>query len=110
MAVMPVQNAKMNAKRKVLVTRDLDELTGGMTSLSMLCSVVGKGLLATGIFLMARKLWKHYRRWEVCPSVFLERHRHSAEMRCLLCRFKYLEVARLAAFALVDQYTCTVVT
>lgn len=62
---MPPHNPKLHAKRKVLVTRDLDELTGGMTSLSVLCSVVGKGLLATGIFMMARKFWKHYGRWKV---------------------------------------------
>lgn len=63
---MPPQHPRMNTRRKVLVTKDLDELTGGMTSLSVLCSVVGKGLLATGLYMIARKFWRHYRRWKVC--------------------------------------------
>lgn len=82
LAVMPPQHAKMNAKRKVLVTRDLEELTGGMTSLSVLCSVVGKGLLGAGLFMMARKFWRHYRRWQrVKREADVERQRRLRQAR-----------------------------
>lgn len=93
LAVMPPHHSKMGAKRRVLVTGDLDELTGGMTSLSTLCSVVSKGLLATGLFMIARKFWKHYCRWQVCaghsrrsvPACTAERPRHLIAAHACAC-------------------------
>eukprot|EP00892_Ulva_mutabilis_P010975 jgi/Ulvmu1/824/UM010_0198.1 len=63
LALMPPSSRRRGRARSVLVTRDLDELTMGMSSMSAVCHVVGRVLLGLGLTMVGRKAWKQIRRW-----------------------------------------------
>lgn len=71
---MPPSTRRRGRGRSVLITRDIDELTYGMTSMSTLCHVVGRVLVAVGLTMVGRKSWRHVRRWRVRPSALKPSH------------------------------------
>lgn len=98
LAVMPPAAARRGRGRGVLVTRDIDELAYGMSSMSTLCHVVGRAMVAVGLTMVGRKVWKQLRRWRVrlpplpawCGQMQRARvlcewtmlHRRAAECQC----------------------------